>query len=80
LIAAAPMMTSREHTKNWYGTKHFRRFCDSGKWRRAITEVVQALTWHPDKNLDNRAAAERRFKEISEAYTCLKDPGLSFIH
>lgn len=34
----------------------------------------QALRWHPDKNRDNRAEAETRFKEISEAYRILSDP------
>ena len=32
-----------------------------------------AIKWHPDKNPGD-AAAEARFKAISEAYDCLKDP------
>ncbi len=32
-----------------------------------------AMQWHPDKNPDN-AEAEKKFKEISEAYEILKDP------
>ena len=32
-----------------------------------------ALQWHPDKNQENRAAAEEKFKRISEAYACLSD-------
>lgn len=32
-----------------------------------------ALKWHPDKNPDNQKEAERRFKEISEAYEVLSD-------
>ncbi len=36
---------------------------------------MQALKWHPDKNPDNKETAERRFKEIAEAYDCLSDPG-----
>jgi DnaJ-class molecular chaperone len=33
-----------------------------------------AITWHPDKNPDNKAEAEERFKEISGAYQILSDP------
>ena len=33
-----------------------------------------ALRWHPDKNPDHREVAEKRFKEISEAYAILSDP------
>ncbi len=32
-----------------------------------------AIKWHPDKNPGD-PAAEARFKAISEAYDCLKDP------
>ncbi len=34
----------------------------------------QALEWHPDKHKDGKEAAERRFKEINEAYQILSDP------
>lgn len=29
---------------------------------------------HPDKNPDNKEEAEKKFKEINEAYSCLSDP------
>ncbi|KAK7201619.1 chaperone protein DNAj [Novymonas esmeraldas] len=32
-----------------------------------------ALRYHPDKNTDNREEAERKFKEVSEAYDVLSD-------
>ena len=36
-----------------------------------------ALKWHPDKNSDteeNKAKAEKMFKEVNEAYAVLSDP------
>lgn len=39
--------------------------------RRAYRRL--ALKWHPDKNPEHQEEAERRFKEISEAYEILSD-------
>lgn len=33
-----------------------------------------ALRWHPDKNQNNREEAEKKFKDLSEAYSVLTDP------
>eukprot|EP01037_Dinobryon_pediforme_P020950 gene20950-21698_t len=33
-----------------------------------------ALKWHPDKNIDNKEAATKKFEIISEAYEVLSDP------
>ena len=33
----------------------------------------QALEWHPDKHKEEKEAAEKRFKEINEAYQILSD-------
>lgn len=35
----------------------------------------QALEWHPDKHASDKEAAEKRFKEINEAYQVLSDSG-----
>jgi len=33
----------------------------------------QAVEWHPDKHKDNKEVAEKRFKEVNEAYQVLSD-------
>lgn len=37
---------------------------------------MMAMKYHPDKNADNKAEAEAKFKEIGEAYQILQDPEL----
>tara|TARA_Y100000389_G_scaffold123346_1_gene120651 strand:- start:4383 stop:4811 length:429 start_codon:yes stop_codon:yes gene_type:complete len=32
-----------------------------------------AAKWHPDKNINNKELAEKKFKEINEAHETLKD-------
>jgi curved DNA-binding protein CbpA len=32
-----------------------------------------ALKWHPDKNPQNKDEAEKKFKQIAEAYEVLSD-------
>ncbi len=34
----------------------------------------QALAWHPDRHASDKEAAEKKFKEINEAYQVLSDP------
>ena len=38
-----------------------------------LVHRLQALKWHPDRNMDQREEAEKKFKSISEAYQCLSD-------
>lgn len=51
-----------------------------GVSRNATPEEIKrayrrlAMQYHPDRNPDNRQAAEAKFKEISEAYEVLSDP------
>lgn len=34
----------------------------------------EALKWHPDRNPSNKAEAEKKFKELAEAYEVLSEP------
>ncbi|GAB4145121.1 MAG: hypothetical protein OHK0017_04370 [Patescibacteria group bacterium] len=45
---------------------------DPGDLKRKFRQL--AFTYHPDKNPDNLAEAERSFKIINQAYTVLNDP------
>lgn len=57
---------------NYYKVLGLDRNATAEDVRRAYRKL--ALKWHPDKNLgESSAEAEKRFKEISEAYEVLSD-------
>ncbi|XP_053357298.1 dnaJ homolog subfamily B member 6b isoform X2 [Clarias gariepinus] len=55
----------------YYHTLGVRKDASQDDIKKAYRKL--ALKWHPDKNPDNKEEAERRFKEISEAYEVLSD-------
>jgi len=56
---------------DFYELLECERSADDSKLKSAYRRL--AMQWHPDKNPGDDAA-EHRFKAISEAYDCLKDP------
>jgi DnaJ homolog subfamily B member 4 len=57
---------------DYYALLGVGRDADDDELKRAYRKA--AMKWHPDKNPDNKIAAEKKFKEISEAYQILSDP------
>jgi len=58
-------------TKDFYAVLGVNRNATDAEIKKAYRKL--ALRWHPDKNVD-KAAAEKKFKELAEAYEVLSDP------
>jgi molecular chaperone DnaJ len=56
---------------DYYEQLAIERTADDGTIKASYRKL--AMRWHPDRNPGD-AAAEAKFKAISEAYECLKDP------
>ena len=76
-----PTIDEYEYTKfPWEGVKmpdHYRilglqRDASEADIKKAYRTL--ALKWHPDKNPDNKDLAEKKFKEIGNAFKVLSDP------
>jgi len=57
--------------KDYYQVLGISRDADEEAIKSAYKK--NALKWHPDRNLDKKEEAERRFKELAEAYEVLSD-------
>jgi DnaJ homolog subfamily B member 4 len=57
--------------KNYYGILGVDKKCDENELKKAYRKM--ALKHHPDRNPDNKEEADRKFKEVSEAYEVLSD-------
>lgn len=62
-----PMATKRDY----YEILGVKKDASSTELKSAYRK--QALKWHPDKNPDKKEEAEKKFKEINEAYQVLSD-------
>lgn len=58
--------------RDYYSVLGVERDADEDALKRAYRKL--AMKWHPDKNPDNKDAAERKFQELAEAYQTLSDP------
>lgn len=57
--------------RDYYEVLSVSRTASDGELKSSYRKL--AMQWHPDKNPGN-AECEAKFKEINEAYDCLKDP------
>lgn len=57
--------------RDFYSILGVSRTATDDELKRAYRKL--ALRWHPDKNRDNKDEAEKKFKEIAEAYSVLSD-------
>ncbi len=57
--------------KDYYATLGVAKSAADDEIKKAYRKL--AIKFHPDKNPDNREAAEAKFKEITEAYEVLSD-------
>lgn len=58
-------------SKNYYNILGVEKDATDEDIRKSYKKL--AVKWHPDKNPNNKEEAERKFKEISEAYQVLSD-------
>lgn len=58
--------------KDYYEVLGIDKSADEREIKKAYKRL--AMKYHPDKNQDNKAEAEAKFKEIKEAYEILTDP------
>ncbi|XP_007939962.1 dnaJ homolog subfamily B member 7 [Orycteropus afer afer] len=56
---------------DYYEVLGVQRYASPEDIKKAYHKV--ALKWHPDKNPENKEEAERRFKEVAEAYEVLSN-------
>lgn len=56
---------------DYYSALELSRTATTSEVKQAYRRL--ALKWHPDKNLERKEEAEKKFKEINEAYEVLSD-------
>tara|TARA_B100001559_G_scaffold298468_1_gene283000 strand:+ start:185 stop:616 length:432 start_codon:yes stop_codon:yes gene_type:complete len=57
--------------KNYYEILEINKSANKDEIKSAYKKL--ALKYHPDKNITNKEEAEKKFKEVSEAYEVLSD-------
>jgi DnaJ-class molecular chaperone len=61
----------QETKRDFYTVLGVKKDANEADLKKAYRKL--ALRWHPDKNKDNKDVAEKKFKEVAEAYAVLND-------
>ena len=56
---------------NYYDTLNISKNATKDEIKNAYKKL--AMKYHPDKNINNKEEAEKKFKEVAEAYEVLSD-------
>jgi molecular chaperone DnaJ len=64
-------MPTRHQKRDYYEVLAISRTSSAEEIKSAYRKA--ALKWHPDRNPENKSAAEERFREATEAYSVLSD-------
>jgi molecular chaperone DnaJ len=64
-------MPTRHQKRDYYEILTISRTSSSEEIKSAYRKA--ALKWHPDRNPENKSAAEEKFREATEAYSVLSD-------
>lgn len=70
-LACVGGVAAEEKKRDYYEVLGVKRDADPKSIKSAYRKL--ALKWHPDKNPDDRAGAEIKFREVAEAYEVLSN-------
>merc|ERR1719326_1899172 len=71
-FAVCVQSSNAEQKRDYYEVLGVEKDADAKAIKSAYRKL--ALKWHPDKNPDNKAEAEKKFQDIANAYEVLSDP------
>mmetsp|Transcript_42944 Transcript_42944/g.100878 ORF Transcript_42944/g.100878 Transcript_42944/m.100878 type:complete len:648 (+) Transcript_42944:38-1981(+) len=72
LFLALPLCNGKAASKDYYDILGVNAMAEDAEIKRAYKKL--ALKWHPDKNPENKEAAQKEFIAIQQAYEVLGDP------
>ena len=58
--------------RDYYEIPGVEKGADEAKIKKAYKRL--AMKYHPDRNKDDKAGAEKKFKEVRKAYDVISDP------